>query len=63
MGAAVAFAVIFVFSLVAGLEVGAIPVVATLAIFFVSSALYLNSQEKRYRKAVTTELERLKNSE
>jgi len=59
-GAFFAAAVIMIFSAVAGFEAGGIPIIVTVAIFFILPILYLNSQQKRHRKAILTELELLK---
>jgi Flp pilus assembly protein TadB len=58
-GAFFAVAVIMIFSAVAGFEAGGIPIIVTVAIFFILPILYLNSQQKRYRKAILTGLELL----
>ena len=50
-GAFFAVAVIMIFSAVAGFEAGGIPIIVTVAIFFILPILYLNSQQKRYRKS------------
>ena len=59
-GAIFAVAVMVIFSAVAGFEAGVIPVFVTVAIFFALPALYFNSKEKQYRKAIKAELDRLK---
>jgi orotate phosphoribosyltransferase len=59
-GAFFTVAVIMIFSAVAGFEAGGIPIIVTVAIVFILPILYLNSQQKRHRKAILTELELLK---
>ena len=59
-GAFFAIAVMVVLSALTGFEPGYIPVFVTIAIFFTLPVLLFSSQERRHRKAILTELERLK---